>query len=100
MKVRILAAAASLALLTSGASAFVAPGVPSGSSATNIIHVANGCGPNRYRGPGGACHRWGYGPGPGWWGPGWRYGPGPGWRWNGGCGPGRHRGPWGHCRHN
>ena len=100
MKLKILAAAASLALLTSGASAFVAPSVPPHSGATNIIHVANGCGPGRYRGPGGACHRWGYGPGPGWWGPGWRYGPGPGWRWRGGCGPGFHRGPWGHCRHN
>ncbi|MGA3004340.1 MAG: hypothetical protein ABSE20_21720 [Acetobacteraceae bacterium] len=34
-----------------------------------IMLVADGCGPGWYRGPGGACHRFGYGPGPGWWGP-------------------------------
>jgi hypothetical protein len=62
-----------------------------------LIPVADGCGPAWYRGPGGACHRIGFGPGwnggvwigPGWrpaWGGGW-VGPGgawhPGWR---GCG--------------
>ncbi|HLJ71241.1 MAG TPA: hypothetical protein VKU03_07990 [Roseiarcus sp.] len=50
----------------------------------DIVHVAQGCGPGRWRGPGGWCR------GPGWRGPGWR---GPGWRhcW---------RGPYGHlhCR--
>jgi hypothetical protein len=31
-----------------------------------IVLVADGCGPGWYRGPGGACHRFGYGPGWGW----------------------------------
>lgn len=54
--------------------------------------VANGCGPNRYRGPGGACHRFGTGPFPGGY-----YGRRPAYRGNG-CPPGYWRGPWGHCR--
>ena len=55
-----------------------------------IVHVADDCGPGRYRGPGGACHRFGHGPYPnGYWGP---YGHGVG-----GCGPGRYRGPHGSC---
>ena len=66
----------------------------------NLIQVADGCGPNGWRGPGGACHFNGGG-WPGW---GWRpyvgvgpyFGPGPYWR--GGCGPGRWRAPHGHCR--
>lgn len=49
----------------------------------------NGCGPGRYRGPGGACHQFGYGPYPGGY-------AGP-YRSNG-CPPGYWRGPWGHCR--
>jgi hypothetical protein len=56
-----------------------------------VIQIANGCGPNRYRGPGGACHLYGRGPYPGGY-YGWR-GPGPG----NGCGPGRYRGPGGAC---
>ena len=31
-----------------------------------VVLVADGCGPGWYRGPGGACHRFGYGPGRGW----------------------------------
>jgi len=55
--------------------------------------AADGCGPGRYRGPGGACHRFGYGPYPdGYFGP-YRNA----YRWNG-CPPGYWRGPWGHCR--
>jgi hypothetical protein len=60
-------------------------------SDTSITLVADGCGAGWYRGPGGACHRFGYGPGPRWWrGPGPRYfcgthrawAPGPyGWGW-------------------
>ncbi|MGO9428761.1 hypothetical protein [Rhodoblastus sp.] len=51
---------------------------------------------------GGACHRWGHGPGPAWGysDAGWRWactGPGWGWSYNG-CPPGYWRGPWGHCR--
>ena len=34
-------------------------------SPARLIYVADGCGPGRYRGPGGACHRFGYGPYPG-----------------------------------
>jgi hypothetical protein len=53
------------------------------------IQVADGCGPGRYRGPGGACHVYGRGPFPG--------GYYTNSRWNG-CPPGSWRGPWGHCR--
>jgi hypothetical protein len=55
--------------------------------------AADGCGPMKYRGPGGYCHRLGYGPYPnGYHGP-YRNGPRPN-----GCPPGYWRGPWGHCR--
>jgi hypothetical protein len=53
----------------------------------------DGCGPGHYRGPGGACHRLGYGPYPG----GYRGPYRDAYRWNG-CPPGSWRGPWGHCR--
>jgi hypothetical protein len=56
----------------------------------DIVPVADGCGPGWYRGPGGACHRFGYGPYPGgYWG---------GSQGGNGCPPGYWRGPWGHCR--
>jgi hypothetical protein len=66
-----------------------------------VVQVANGCGPGRYRGPGGACHWFGRGPYPGgYYGPYrrpyWAYGeagPGPG----NGCGYGWYRGPGGAC---
>jgi hypothetical protein len=55
--------------------------------------VADGCGPNGWRGPVGYCHfRRYYGPvygGPVW------YGNRP---WGYGCPPGFWHGPWGHCR--
>ena len=35
------------------------------SDASPVVQVANGCGPGRYRGPGGACHWYGRGPYPG-----------------------------------
>jgi hypothetical protein len=55
--------------------------------------AADGCGPGGYRGPGGACHRFGTGPYPsGYFGP-YRNA----YRWNG-CPAGSWRGPWGHCR--
>ncbi|MFC5518883.1 hypothetical protein [Kaistia terrae] len=61
--------------------------------ADDIVPVANGCGPQRYRGPGGLCHPFGWPPGgDGYLGP---YGRGFGWN---GCPPGYWRGPWGHCR--
>lgn len=91
------AAPASHAAATAGVAAN--PAVPQGS---NIILVANGCGFGWYRGPGGACHRFGAGPYPGgYYGrrpyyipPYGYYGPNP---YNG-CPPGYWRGPWGGCR--
>jgi hypothetical protein len=65
------------------------------SGGARLILVADGCGPNGWRGPGGACHfRRGWGP---------IFYPGGYYRWNGGyrwngCPPGYWRGPWGHCR--
>jgi hypothetical protein len=60
---------------------------------TQPAAAANGCGPDGYRGPGGACHRFGSGPYPGGY-----YGPYRNAdRWNG-CPAGYWRGPWGHCR--
>lgn len=53
--------------------------------------IADGCGWARYRGPGGACHRYGTGPFPGGY-----FGP-EFWHPNE-CPPGYWRGPWGHCR--
>lgn len=58
-----------------------------------LMPVADGCGGGWYRGPGGACHRFGFGPNPGGY-----FGPyNGGAPWNG-CPPGYWRGPWGHCR--
>jgi hypothetical protein len=56
-----------------------------------VEQVADGCGVYRYRGPGGACHRYGRGPFPaGYFGPA---------MWHPDrCPPGYWRGPWGHCR--
>ncbi len=66
---------------------------PLGDDASMVVKVVDGCGPGWYRGPGGACHRFGRGPYPGgYWGP---YQGGYGWN---GCPPGYWRGPWGHCR--
>jgi hypothetical protein len=65
------------------------------SSLVNVTPAAaaDGCGPNGYRGPGGACHSFGTGPFPGgYFGP-YRNAS----RWNG-CQEGYWRGPWGHCR--
>lgn len=60
---------------------------------TTPAAAADGCGPNGYRGPGGACHSFGTGPFPGGY-----YGPYRNAnRWNG-CPEGYWRGPWGHCR--
>lgn len=63
------------------------------SAPTLTVPIADGCGPNRYRGPGGACHLYGRGPFPnGYRGP---YGSNP--AVNQGCGAGRYRGPYGSC---
>lgn len=59
--------------------------------ASSVEQVADGCGPARYRGPGGACHLYGRGPYPGGY-----YGS---YMWAArSCPPGYWRGPWGHCR--
>ncbi len=93
---------ASLMALGLGASVFLAHPVEAKAQTAmdpNIVLVADGCGPGGYRGPGGACHRFGYGPYPygyyshpaaGWYAP-----PAVGWN---GCPAGWWRGPWGHCR--
>ena len=95
-----------LVLTTAGLAMTAAPtqAMPFLSSADRspmIMQVANGCGPGRYRGPGGACHPFGRGPYPGgYWGP-YRYPYGAPYRLvygGNGCPPGYWRGPWGHCR--
>ena len=61
---KILSAVTGVALLaapTMGSAFPLAP--PHWQSSVTLI--ANGCGGGRYRGPGGACHRFGYGPYPG-----------------------------------
>jgi hypothetical protein len=73
---------------TSVLGAVAALAVASALMSTQPAAAADGCGPGKYRGPGGACHRFGYGPYPAGY-----YGP----RGNG-CPPGYWRGPWGHCR--
>jgi hypothetical protein len=93
MIAKSIAFAAALALLGSPAYAFNAPSLPNSQAGVGVIHVANGCGHGRYRGPYGSCHRFGHGPGPSWAG-------GPAWRGRAGCPWGFHRGTWGHCRHN
>ena len=89
---RMLAAAAILAAgLTAPALAGPMPVAPHVVDQGVIEQIADGCGVYRYRGPGGACHRYGRGPFPaGYFGP---------YHWNpNGCPPGYWRGPWGHCR--
>ena len=61
---------------------------------TQPATAADGCGPNGYRGPGGACHRYGFGPYPGGYFGSYRNAYN---NWNG-CPQGFWRGPWGHCR--
>ena len=77
----IISSAAALAATASPPQAMPFPS--SAETPSVIVPVANGCGPGWYRGPGGACHRFGRGPYPGgYWGP-YRNA----WRWNG-CPPG------------
>jgi hypothetical protein len=73
------------------AAAEAVPIAPQIQIAPSVELVADDCGANKYRGPGGACHRYGTGPYPGGY-----YG-----RhiWGAtSCPPGYWRGPWGHCR--
>ncbi len=87
----IISSTAALAAAASPSQAMPFPS--SAETSSMIVHIANGCGPGWYRGPGGACHRFGHGPYPGgYWGP---YRGAYGWN---GCPPGFWRGPWGHCR--
>jgi hypothetical protein len=62
----VCALAAGLLCVASTADAAMPPAPPVESNGA-IVLAADGCGPGWYRGPGGACHRFGYGPGPGWW---------------------------------
>ncbi len=77
------------------------PFQPAAAKTAMIVQVADGCGPGRYRGPGGACHPYGRGPYPnGYYGLRYAYGGPYGDGYVGdGCAPGWWRGPWGHCRH-
>jgi hypothetical protein len=87
-----LAISAFLSLSAGGASqaqAFTLDSVAQPSA--SLIYVSDGCGAGWYRGPGGACHRYGHGPYPMGY-----YQPRPR-QWNG-CPPGYWHGPWGHCR--
>jgi hypothetical protein len=87
----IFAAVASAVALGSTAPAVAASFTgPVSVDASMVTPVADGCGINGWRGPGGHCH---YGAGR-WGNPGWYYG---GRAFNG-CPPGYWRGPWGHCR--
>ena len=91
----LLALSASAVLLAFSATGSSA--MPLGNAGTSaspmIVRVANGCGPGWYRGPMGACHRYGNGPFPGGY-----FGPyGHSFAMDHGCGAGRYRGPWGAC---
>lgn len=86
----LMALASSLTFFAAQAEAM--PISPLSNTDSLVVHVADGCGAGRYRGPGGACHRFGYGPYPNGY-----YHPRPRPVWNG-CPPGYWRGPWGHCR--
>jgi hypothetical protein len=90
-KIMFALSVAAIALTASQSEAM--PIAPGADSVSMIVHVANGCGRGRYRGPGGACHWYGRGPYPGGYYGGYRNA----WRWNG-CPPGYWHGPWGHCR--
>jgi hypothetical protein len=87
------AGAAAIAVAVSLPAQAADPMAPVSTGNPNFILVSGGCGPNGWRGPGGACH-WNHGPG---WGPRGYYWGGRYWTGNG-CPPGYWRGPWGHCR--
>lgn len=57
---------AGLALLAGSAFSAAALPLPSApfSPPAELVPVANGCGPGRYRGPYGSCHKFGTGPYP------------------------------------
>ncbi len=86
-----LSCAAALVAAASASEAMPIASDAAGVSGAPIILAAQGCGYGWYRGPGGYCHRFGYGPYPGGY---WGVYQG---NWNG-CPPGYWRGPWGHCR--
>jgi hypothetical protein len=73
-----------------GAAAIIAVVLATALAGAQPAEARDGCGANRYRGPGGACHWFGRGPYPNGF-----YGPRMAWN---GCPPGYWRGPWGHCR--
>jgi hypothetical protein len=82
-------ALALVALAISASSSPAAPLIHQSDGSSMVVEVADGCGQGRYRGPGGACHRFGFGPNPG--------GNFAGSHRGEGCGPGNYRGPGGAC---
>ncbi|TCL73504.1 hypothetical protein [Rhizobium sp. BK251] len=87
----------SLCIFSQAATAVEIPHRPNIPADTQIVPVAQGCGPGFWRGPWGGCRNTPYRgalPGGGWAGP-----PPGGWGYYGnGCPVGYWRGPWGHCR--
>lgn len=82
-----------LASLATPALAFPASSMMDAAATARVIPVADGCGGGWYRGPMGACHRFGRGPFPGGY-----FGPfGHSFALDHGCGAGRYRGPYGAC---
>lgn len=84
---RVAFAFAAFSLLSTPLQAMPVASAPGWS--TDIVQVADGCGQGRYRGPGGACHRFGRGPNPG--------GNFAGSHRGEGCGTRNYRGPGGAC---
>ena len=66
-RVAFVLTAGALLALSSPSKSMPVPRFGDGSSV--LVRIADGCGPGRYRGPGGACHPFGRGPYPdGYWG--------------------------------
>jgi len=70
LRLSALSAAAGAVAFLFGTAAEAAMPVAPLATGADIVHVAQGCGPGRWRGPGGYCHGPGWGPG---WGGGWRH---------------------------
>lgn len=91
----VVGASLGLALVTPASSLPLAA-APQASHGGDVVRIAEGCGPGRWRGPWGGCRDAPYvGPVPG---GGYAY-PRHGYGvYGNGCAPGHWRGPWGHCR--
>jgi hypothetical protein len=93
MKLLTVAALAAALLCDAVAARAAIPQAMPQQSDGPIVLVADGCGTGWYRGPGGACHRFSYGPGRGWRAPGPYCGGGRVWV----PGPYGGRSTWAHC---